>query len=77
MKGQLILIPGRSAKQGVGLNKGKLKDEYQKVTTTLEVSFEDAARMGLETGDHVKISNDIGETNVTAVSYTHLTLPTR
>ena len=65
MKGQLILIPGRSAKQGVGLNKGKLKDEYQKVTTTLEVSFEDAARMGLETGDHVKISNDIGETNVT------------
>ena len=65
MTEQLILIPGRSAKQGVGLNKGKLKDEYKKVTTTLEVSFEDAARMGLETGDHVKISNHIGETNVT------------
>ena len=49
MTEQLILIPGRSSKQGVGLNKGKLKDEYKKVTTTLEVSFEDAARMGLET----------------------------
>ena len=65
MNGQLILIPARSSKQGVELNKGKLKDEYKKVTTTLEVSFEDAAKMGLETGDHVKISNKIGETNVT------------
>jgi|TARA_B100001758_G_scaffold188445_1_gene165305 formylmethanofuran dehydrogenase subunit D len=64
MKGKLILIPGRSAKQGVGLNKGKLKDEYKKVTTTLEVSFEDMKSLGLETGDHVKISNEIGETNV-------------
>ncbi len=65
MKGQLILIPGRSAKQGVELNKGKLKDEYKKVTSILEISFEDMTTLGLETGDHVKISNKIGETNVT------------
>ena len=64
MKGQLILIPGRSAKQGVGLNKGKLKEEYIRVTTTLEISFEDAAELGLETADIVKISNHIGETEV-------------
>ena len=64
MKGQLILLPGRSAKQGVGLNKGKLKEEYIRVTTTLEVSFEDAAELGLETADIVKISNHIGETEV-------------
>ena len=64
MKGQLILIPGRSAKQGVGLNKGKLKEEYIRVTTTLETSFEDAAKLGLETADIVKISNHIGETEV-------------
>ena len=51
MKGQLILIPGRSSKQGVGLNKGKLKEEYIRVTTTLELSFEDAQELGLETAD--------------------------
>ena len=64
MKGQLILIPGRSSKQGVGLNKGKLKEEYIRVTTTLELSAEDALENGLETADIVKISNHIGETEV-------------
>jgi len=64
MKGQLILIPGRSSKQGVGLNKGKLKEEYIRVTTTLELSFEDAQELGLETADIVKISNHIGQTEV-------------
>ena len=64
MKGQLILIPGRSSKQGVELNKGKLKEEYIRVTATLELSFEDAQEIGLETADIVKISNHIGETEV-------------
>ena len=64
MKVQLILIPGRSSKQGVGLNKGKLKEEYIRVTTTLELSAEDAQENGLETADIVKISNHIGETEV-------------
>jgi formylmethanofuran dehydrogenase subunit D len=64
MKGQLILIPGRSSKQGVGLNKGKLKEEYIRVTTTLELSAEDALENGLETADIVKISNHVGETEV-------------
>ena len=66
MKGQLILIPGRSSKQGVGLNKGKLKEEYIRVTTTLELSAEDALENGLETADIVKISNHVGETEVQA-----------
>lgn len=64
MKGQLILIPGRSSKQGVGLNKGKLKEEYIRVTNTLELSAEDALENGLETADIVKISNHVGETEV-------------
>ena len=64
MKGQIILIPGRSSKQGVGLNKGKLKEEYIRVTNTLELSAEDALENGLETADIVKISNHVGETEV-------------
>ena len=47
----------------MGLNKGKLKEEYIRVTTTLEISHEDAAELGLETADIVKI-NDISETEV-------------
>lgn len=37
----MILIPGRSSKQGTSLNKGKLKEEYQTVTSTLEVNEDD------------------------------------
>ena len=54
MKGQLILIPGRSSKQGVGLNKGKLKEEYIRVTTTLELSAEDAPREWFGNSRHRK-----------------------
>ena len=60
----MILIPGRSSKQGTSLNKGKLKEEYQTVTSTLEVNEDDMTRLGLEAGDKVKLSNEIGETIV-------------
>ena len=60
----MILIPGRSSKQGTSLNKGKLKEEYQTVTSTLEVNEDDMIRLGLEAGDKVKLSNEIGETIV-------------
>lgn len=60
----MILIPGRSSKQGTSLNKGKLKDEYQEVTSTLEMNPDDMARLNLVDGDQVKLSNDIGETIV-------------
>jgi formylmethanofuran dehydrogenase subunit D len=64
MKEQLMLIPGRSAKQGTSLNKGKLKDEYKKITSILEVNSDDMVRLGLDTGDQVKLSNEVGETIV-------------
>ena len=37
----MMLIPGRSSKQGTSLNKGKLKEEYQEVTSTLEMNKND------------------------------------
>ena len=61
MKEKMILIPGRSSKQGTSLNKGKLKEEYKTVTSTLEINSEDMQRLGLENGDKVKLSNDIGQ----------------
>jgi len=60
----MILVPGRSNKQGTSLNKGKLKEEYLSVTSTLEINSDDMQRLGLEEGDSVRLSNEIGETVV-------------
>ena len=46
----MILVPGRSSKQGTSLNKGKLKQEYLSVTSTLEINTDDMKRLGLEEG---------------------------
>ncbi len=71
----MILIPGRSSKQGTSLNKGKLKDEYIDVTSTLEVNEDDMKRLGLENGDQVRLSNEIGETVVSCISKKSTDLP--
>ena len=63
----MMLIPGRSSKQGTSLNQGKLKDEYKKVTSTLEMNKDDMEKMGLVDGDKVKLSNEIGETIVSCI----------
>ncbi|MGH8614376.1 MAG: molybdopterin dinucleotide binding domain-containing protein [Gammaproteobacteria bacterium] len=58
----MILIPGRTSKQGTSLNAGKLKGEYLEVTTTVEMNSDDMQRLGLNDGDQVRLSNEIGET---------------
>ena len=63
----LILIPGRSSKQGTSLNKGKLKDEYLEVTATAEMNMDDMGRMGLTDGDQIRLSNSTGEAIVSCV----------
>lgn len=60
----MILIPGRSSKQGTSLNKGKLKEEYLTETSTLEMNEDDMARMGFEAGDSVRLRSEDGETVV-------------
>jgi formylmethanofuran dehydrogenase subunit D len=57
----LTLIAGRSSKQGTSLNVGKLKAEYQEVTTTLEMNEADMARLGLQEGDQVRLRTDTGQ----------------
>lgn len=60
----MILIPGRSSKQGTSLNKGKLKEEYLEVTSTVEMNLADMSRLELQDGDQVRLSNQIGSTIV-------------
>lgn len=75
MTNKMILVPGRSSKQGTSLNKGKLKEEYIDVTSTLEVNEDDMKRLGLTNGDQVRLSNDIGHTIVSCIGKKATDLP--
>lgn len=57
----MMLIAGRSSKQGTSLNEGKLKQNYIDVTTTVEMNLDDMARLGLKDGDKVRLRTDMGE----------------
>jgi formylmethanofuran dehydrogenase subunit D len=59
-----ILIPGRTSKQGCGISEGKFGDNYQSEINTLQVAPEDMERLGLESGDQVRLSNEFGEIEV-------------
>jgi formylmethanofuran dehydrogenase subunit D len=63
----MLLIAGRSSKQGTSLNVGKLGDEYREVTATLEMNAEDMERLGLSDGDQVRLRTEIGEVVVGCV----------
>jgi formylmethanofuran dehydrogenase subunit D len=63
----MILIPGRSNKQGTSLNKGKLKEEYLEVTSTVEMNPADMERLGVADGDSLKLSTQVGDAIVRCV----------
>jgi len=58
---KLILIAGRSLKQGTGMNIGKESADYQTAVSTLEMNGEDMGRLGLQDGDPVRIKAASGE----------------
>ena len=59
-----ILIPGRTSKQGVGINEGKFGETYIQETTQLQVAPEDMERLGLEPGDMVRLTSADGQVEV-------------
>ena len=59
-----ILIPGRTSAQGTTLNEGKLKDGYLKETNTLFMNPDDMARLGLKTGDTVRLRSEGGQADI-------------
>ena len=56
-----ILIPGRTSKQGCGINEGKFGETYQSEINTLQISHPDMERLGLNDGDRVRLTNDVGQ----------------
>ena len=71
----MILIPGRSQKQGTSLNEGKLKDAYQQVTSTAELNENDMNRLKLKDGDKIRLKSNVGQTVVTCKSKKDEDLP--
>lgn len=59
-----ILIPGRTADQGCGISEGKFGDKYQRETTTLQVSPPDMKRLGLASGQRVRLTSEWGQIEV-------------
>jgi formylmethanofuran dehydrogenase subunit D len=57
----MLLIGGRSSKQGTSLCAGKLGDEYVEVSSTVEMNAEDMARLGLKDSDRVRLRSATGE----------------
>ncbi len=60
----LLLIAGRSLKQGTGLNLGKDSQEYREAVGTLEMNAQDLARLGCQAGADVLVSTQFGATVV-------------
>ena len=59
-----ILVPGRTARQGVALNKGKSSADYLDETIRLSMNNEDMARLGLADGDRVRLVSETGSTEL-------------
>jgi len=59
-----ILIPGRTSDQGCGISEGKFREKYQTEINTLQVAPGDMQRLGLASGDGVRLTSDWGQVEV-------------
>ena len=57
---EVTLISGRTANQGIGLEEGKLSKKYIDSVNHVQLSSEDADKLGLKEGDRVKITTGYG-----------------
>jgi formylmethanofuran dehydrogenase subunit D len=61
----LILISGRSTKQGVGISAGKDQPEYLEATQVIELNPLDMERSGLNDGVLVRVQSRYGRIDAT------------
>ena len=64
VKMKLLLVTGRSTKQGTGISIGKDCTEYRDATSALELNRSDMERSGLNNGDPVRLKTDFGTVDV-------------
>ena len=65
---RLILVSGRSTKQGAGISIGKESAEYREATSVVAMNLSDMARAGLRDGDPVVLKSEFGEVTVRCLS---------
>lgn len=56
----ITLVSGRTAKQGVGLEEGKLSEAYSESVNHVQLCPEDIKNLGLKESDRVKITTEHG-----------------
>jgi formylmethanofuran dehydrogenase subunit D len=61
MAEMMMLIGGRTSKQGTSLCAGKLGAEYLQISSTVEMNVEDMARLGLSNDSKVRLRTPVGE----------------
>lgn len=64
MSSTFILIPGRTSRQGCGISEGKFGANYQDETHTLQVAGADMQRLGLTSGERVRVTSEFGQIEV-------------
>ena len=57
---EIMLLTGRTRRQGVGLEAGKLSDIYQEATTQIRLDPKDLEKIKIEPGDVVEVSTEYG-----------------
>jgi formylmethanofuran dehydrogenase subunit D len=62
-----ILIPGRTSKQGVGISEGKFEANYQSEINSLQMTKNDMERLGIVSGDRVRVTSESGQIEVSVV----------
>ena len=65
---EFILIPGRTSKQGTSLNESKFGAEYVQETSTVQISPQDMTRLGLKSGDRVRLRSEQGEVVIACIA---------
>ena len=65
---KLILITGRSTRQGAGISNGKELEEYQTATTVILLNRSDMERFAFQDGNVVSLKTRFGTATVTCRS---------
>ena len=60
----LMLITGRSTKQGTGISSGKERAEYRDATNQVELNSSDMERAKISDGDPVRLKSEFGTADV-------------
>jgi formylmethanofuran dehydrogenase subunit D len=64
---EVVLLTGRTRRQGVGLELGKLSETYQESTTRIRLDAKDLEKVGVKPEENVTVKTDYGSVVLRAV----------